>query len=94
MYIGGYGGLSVSILCPAFCLKEARWWLQLEVTSNLHYIILQHYILIVLCFHTTDVLPQAAIDAKRINQFESTEDLSEQYLLLFTSGSSAAYSWQ
>ena len=28
-------------LCPAFCLREARWWLQLEVrkTRNLHYII-------------------------------------------------------
>ena len=26
-------------LCPAFCLREARWWLQLEVrkTSSLHY---------------------------------------------------------
>ena len=33
-------------LCPAFCLREARWWLQLEVrkTSNLHYTTALHTI--------------------------------------------------
>ena len=42
-------------LCPAFCLREARWWLQLEVrkTSNLHYTTALHTISPVFSHHTT-----------------------------------------
>ena len=42
-------------LCPAFCLREARWWLQLEVrkTSNLHYTTALHTISPVFSNHTT-----------------------------------------
>ena len=34
-------------LCPTFCLREARWWLQLEVrkTSNMHYTTALHIIM-------------------------------------------------
>ena len=41
-------------LCPAFCLREARWWLQLEVrkTSNLHYTTALHTISPVFSHHT------------------------------------------
>ena len=41
-------------LCPAFCLREARWWLQLEVrkTSNLHYTTALHTISSVFSHHT------------------------------------------
>ena len=43
-------------LCPAFCLREARWWLQLEVrkTSNLHYTTALHTISPVFSHHTTN----------------------------------------
>ena len=42
-------------LCPAFCLREARWWLQLEVrkTSNLHYTTALHTISPVFSHHPT-----------------------------------------
>ena len=40
-------------LCLAVCLREARWWLQLEVRKTSICTIPQHYILLVLCFHTT-----------------------------------------
>ena len=42
-------------LCPAFCLREARWWLQLEVrkTSNLHYTTALHTISPVFTHHTS-----------------------------------------
>ena len=45
-------------LCPAFCLREARWWLQLEVrkTSNLHYTTALHTISPVFSHHTTPEL--------------------------------------
>ena len=45
----------VLLLCPAFCLREARWWLQLEVrkTSNLHYTTAIHTISPVFSHHTT-----------------------------------------
>ena len=41
-------------LCPTFCLREARWWLQLEVrkTSNLHYTTALHTISPVFSHHT------------------------------------------
>ena len=44
---------SVLRLCPAFCLREARWWLQLEVrkTSNLHYTTALHTISPVFSHH-------------------------------------------
>ena len=44
-------------LCPAFCLREAKWWLQLEVkkTSNLHYTTAQHTTSPVFSHHTTDL---------------------------------------
>ena len=40
-------------LCPTFCLREARWWLQLEVrkTSNLHYTTALHTISPVFSHH-------------------------------------------
>ena len=40
-------------LCPAFCLREARWWPQLEVrkTSNLHYTTALHTISPVFSHH-------------------------------------------
>ena len=37
-------------ICPAFCLREARWWLQL--TSNLHYTTALHTISPVFSHHT------------------------------------------
>ena len=42
-------------LFPAFCLREARWWLQLEVrkTNNLHYTTALHTISPVFSHHTT-----------------------------------------
>ena len=42
-------------LCPAFCLREAIWWLQLEVrkTSNLNYTTALHTISPVFSHHTT-----------------------------------------
>ena len=45
-------------LCPAFCLREARWWLQLEVrkTSNLHYTTALHTISPVFSHHTIEML--------------------------------------
>ena len=41
-------------LCPAFCLRKTRWWLQLEVrkTSNVHYTTALHTISPVFSHHT------------------------------------------
>ena len=46
-------------LCPAFCLREARWWLQLEVrkTSSLHYTTALHTISPVFSHHTNTISP-------------------------------------
>ena len=48
----------VLLLCPAFCLRESRWWLQLEVrkTSNLHYTAALHTISPVFTHHTMVIL--------------------------------------
>ena len=66
-------------LCPAFCLREARWWLQLEVrkTSNLHYTTALHTISPVFAHHTI-CISIALITVWKCNNSNKIETKTQQ----------------
>ena len=69
-------------LCPAFCLREARWWMQLEVrkTSNLHYTTALHTISLVFSHHTTSYI---VIDNDMDWFYSSSHNVIDNDIVLF-----------
>ena len=74
-------------LCPDFCLREARWWLQLEVrkTSNLHYTTALHTISPVFSHHTTMMTHFHLHDIGRIRNHLSFDATAQLIHALITS---------
>ena len=85
-------------ICPAFCLREARWWLQLEMrkTSNLHYTIALHTTSPVFSHHTTNkgVSPILELESQLSENTDTFRNNPKTTLILGVDFNAGGIDWE